>query len=103
MVRDSIIMKDTCIGRNVTINKAIIAENCRIEDGVNLGIGDEAPNKMNPNIYAFGLVTVGDDSVIPENVKVGKNTAISGVTQKEDYPNGVLASGEVIIKAGDRK
>ena len=103
VVRDSIIMKDTCIGRNVTINKAIIAENCRIEDGVNLGIGDEAANKMNPNIYAFGLVTVGDDSVIPENVKVGKNTAISGVTQKEDYPNGVLASGEVIIKAGDRK
>ncbi len=103
VVRDSIIMKDTCIGRNVTINKAIIAENCRIEEGVNLGIGGETPNKMNPNIYAFGLVTVGDDSVIPENVKVGKNTAISGVTQKEDYPNGVLASGEVIIKAGDRE
>ncbi|MGN0414222.1 MAG: glucose-1-phosphate adenylyltransferase [Agathobacter sp.] len=103
VVRDSIIMKDTCIGRNVTINKAIIAENCRIEDGANLGVGDEAPNKMNPNVYAFGLVTVGDDSVIPENVKVGKNTAISGVTVKEDYPNGVLASGEVIIKAGDRK
>ncbi len=103
VVRDSIIMKDTCIGRNVTINKAIIAENCRIEDGANLGVGDEAPNKMNPNVYAFGLVTVGDDSVIPENVKVGKNTAISGVTLKEDYPNGVLASGEVIIKAGDRK
>lgn len=103
VVRDSIIMKDTCIGRDVTINKAIIAENCRIEDGANLGIGDEAPNKLNPNIYAFGLVTVGDDSVIPENVKIGKNTAISGVTVKEDYPNGVLASGEVIIKAGDRK
>ena len=103
VVRDSIIMKDTCIGRNVTINKAIIAENCRIEEGVNLGIGGETPNKMNPNIYAFGLVTVGDDSVIPENVKVGKNTTISGVTQKEDYPNGVLASGEVIIKAGDRE
>ena len=103
VVRDSIIMKDTCIGRNVTVNKAIIAENCRIEDGANLGVGDEAPNKMNPNVYAFGLVTVGDDSVIPENVKVGKNTAISGVTLKEDYPNGVLASGEVIIKAGDRK
>ena len=103
VVRDSIIMKDTCIGRNVTINKAIIAENCRIEDGANLGIGDEVPNKLNPNIYGFGLVTVGDDSVIPENVKVGKNTAISGMTVKDDYPNGILASGEVIIKAGDRK
>ena len=103
VVRDSIIMKDTSIGRDVTVNKAIIAENCRIEDGANLGIGDETPNKMNPNIYAFGLVTVGEDSVIPEYVKVGKNTAISGVTQKEDYPDGILQSGEVIIKAGDRK
>ena len=103
VVRDSIIMKDTCIGGNVTINKSIVAENCRIEDGVTLGIGEEVPNKLNASVYAFGLVTIGDNSVVPENVKVGKNTAISGVTQKEDYPDGVLASGEVIIKAGDRK
>ena len=103
VVRDSIIMKDTSIGRDVTIDKSIIAENCRIEDGVTLGIGEAAPNKLNESVYSFGLVTIGDDSVVPENVKVGKNTAISGVTVKEDYPDGVLASGEVIIKAGDRK
>ena len=103
VVRDSIIMKDTSIGRDVTIDKSIIAENCRIEDGVTLGIGEAAPNKLNESVYSFGLVTIGDDSVIPENVKVGKNTAISGVTVKEDYPDGVLAGGEVIIKAGDRK
>ena len=103
VVRDSIIMKDTSIGRNVTVNKSIIAENCRIEDGVTLGIGEEVPNKLNASIYTFGLVTIGDDSVVPEGVRVGNNTAISGVTEKDDYPNGVLASGEVIIKAGDRK
>ena len=84
-------------------DKSIIAENCRIEDGVTLGIGEAAPNKLNESVYSFGLVTIGDDSVVPENVKVGKNTAISGVTVKEDYPDGVLAGGEVIIKAGDRK
>ena len=103
VVRDSIIMKDTSIGKNVTIDKSIIAENCRIEDGVTLGIGEEAPNKLNESVYSFGLVTIGDDSVIPENVSIGKNTAISGVTEREDYPDGILASGEVIIKAGDRK
>ena len=103
VVRDSIIMKDTSIGRNVTVDKSIIAENCRIEDGVTLGIGEEAPNKLNESVYSFGLVTIGDDSVIPENVSIGKNTAISGVTEREDYPDGILASGEVIIKAGDRK
>ena len=48
-------------------------------------------------------MTVGEDSVIPDNVKIGKNTAISGITVPEDYPDGLLASGDVIIKAGDRK
>ena len=101
VIRDSIIMKDTQIGNNVIINKSIVAENCRIGDDVELGIGEEAPNKLNASIYSFGLVTVGEDSVIPAHVKVGKNTAISGVTDKADYPDGVLESGEVIIKAGD--
>ncbi len=103
VIRDSIIMKDTCIGRNVTMDKSIVAENCRIGDGATLGVGESAPNKLNASIYSFDLVTVGDDTVIPENVTIGKNTAISGVTDKEDYPDGQLASGEVIIKAGDRK
>lgn len=101
IVRDSIIMKGTQIGKNVIINKSILAENCIVGDNVEFGIGEEAPNKLNASIYSFGLATVGEDSVIPANVKIGKNTAISGVTEKSDYPNGVLESGEVIIKAGD--
>ena len=103
VIRDTIIMKDTVIGENVTIDKSIIAENCKIGNGVVLGVGEEVPNKLNASVYSFGLVTVGEDSVIPDNVRVGKNTAISGLTVPEDYPDGLLASGEVIIKAGDRK
>ena len=101
VVRDSIIMKGTQIGENVVIDKAIIAENCSIGDNVTLGVGEEKPNKFNDKIYSFGLVTIGEDSEVPSNVSVGKNTAISGKTTKEDYPEGVLDSGEVIIKAGD--
>ncbi len=47
------------------------------------------------SIYSFDLVTVGDDTVIPDECKIGKNTAISGVTDKEDYPDGQLQAGEV--------
>ena len=101
VVRDSIIMKGTQIGENVVIDKAIIAENCSIGDNVTLGVGEEKPNKFNEKIYSFGLVTIGEDSEVPSNVSVGKNTAISGKTAKEDYPEGILDSGEVIIKAGD--
>ena len=85
------------------IDKSIIAEHVKVGDNVTLGIGSDIPNKLKPNIYSFGLVTIGENSVIPANVQIGKNTAISGVTVKEDYPDGVLAGGEVIIKAGDRK
>ena len=101
VVRDSIIMKNTKIEDHVTINKSIIARNCQIGSGVTLGTGEEAPNRLNAEIYSFGLVTIGEDSVIPERVTVGKNTAIVGVTEAADYPDGCLKSGEVIIKAGD--
>ena len=103
VIRDSIIMRDAVIGDRCTIDKSIIAENSRIGEGAGLGVGEEAPNVLNESIYSFGLVTVGEDTVIPENVRIGKNTAISGKTVHEDYPNGELAGGQVIIKAGDGK
>lgn len=102
VVRDSIIMQDTTVGNNVTITKAIVAEGVSIGDNVEIGIGEEAENKLNKSVYSFGLATIGENSVIPSGVKIGKNTAISGETVKEDYPDGLLAGGESIIKAGDR-
>ena len=51
----------------------------------------KSPNKMKPNIYSGGLATIGENSVIPGGVQIGKNTAISGVTSSEDYMDGVLA------------
>lgn len=101
VIRDSIIMKDVVIGENCKIDKALIAENTKVGTGVELGIGEYAESKLDPKVYAFDLVTIGENSEIPDNVKVGKNTAISGVTLPEDYNNGVLESGDYIIKAGD--
>ena len=103
VVRDSIIMKDATIGKNCVVDKSIVAESCKIGDNVTLGIGSDVPNKLKPAIYSFGLVTIGENSVIPSDVQIGKNTAISGITTKEDYPNGVLESGETLIKAGEVK
>ena len=102
VVRDSIIMKDVEIGSGCIIDKAIIAEDVKIGANVTLGTGGEAPNKMKPDIYSFGLVTIGENSVIQDGVQIGKNTAVSGVTIREDYPNGILESGETLIKAGER-
>jgi len=95
-------MKAAVIEDGVTIDKSIIAEGAVIGANTQLGVGEELPNKLYPNIYSFGLVTVAEKTKIPSGVKIGKNTAVEGVTLPEDYPNGILESGETLIKAGDR-
>lgn len=101
VIRNSIIMNNTTIGENAYMDKAIIAENVKIGKDAKLGIGEEAVNEFKPQIYSFGLVTIGENSVVPDGVTIGKNTAISGVTTPEDYPDGNLKSGGSIIKAGE--
>lgn len=103
VVRDSIIMKNTSIGKGTKIERAIIAENVKIGNDVSIGFGDERPSGLEPKIYNSGLVTIGENSFVPNNVRIGKNVAISGITVAEDYPKGVLESGEYIIKAGDTR
>ncbi|MBR6328699.1 MAG: glucose-1-phosphate adenylyltransferase [Lachnospiraceae bacterium] len=103
IVRDSIIMNETTIGEGCEVYKGIVAENVEIGNGVKLGFGDEAENETDPHIYNHGIATVGERSVIPDGVSIGKNTVISGITVADDYPQGRLESGRTLIKAGDRR
>lgn len=101
VVRDSIIMNSTQIGENCVIDKGIIAENTIIGKSVNIGQGEEAENATDPHIYTNGLVCIGEKSVIPEGITIGKNSVIFGKTTSEDYENSFLASGKSLIKAGE--
>ena len=101
VVRDSIIMQGSVVKKGSVINKAIIAENVDIGENTQLGVGEEVPNVEKPKIYNSGLVTIGENSVIPDGIKIGKNTAISGVTVPKDYTDGMLPGGGIIIKAGE--
>ncbi len=101
VVKNSIIMNGATIGDGAVIDKAIIAEGVVIGANAELGVGEEAPNEFAPHIYSFGLVTIGENSVIPEGVKIGKNVAIFGETTLDEYPGGLLKSGSSIIKVGE--
>lgn len=101
VVRDSIIMNQTNIGEECQLNKAIIAENATIGSRVVLGAGEEADNDTAPHIYNQGIVTVGERSVIPDGVSIGKNSVVFGVTTAADYEDSHLASGATLIKAGE--
>ena len=100
VVRDSIVMQGTVIGENVVLDKAIVAEDCRIGNNVKVGVGQFAPSKFNAKVYCSDLAVIGEKSVVPDNVSIGRNTAISGVTEEADYTDSFLESGDSIIKAG---
>lgn len=102
VVRDSIIMNRTSIDANCQINKAIVAEDVEIKDGVILGAGEEVPNETDPHIYNHGIVTIGEKSLIPANIKIGKNSVVFGKTEPSDYTDSCLESGKTLIKAGDQ-
>ncbi len=102
VIRDSILMQNCIVGPGSSLNKAILADDVRIGSNVKLGVGEFAPSKLDQKVYAFDLVTVGEHSVIPDGVTIGKNTTISGETTAEDYVNGCLESGGFIKKAGGK-
>lgn len=101
VIRDSIIMNEVVIKENVQCTKCIVAEGAVIGENSVLGEGEELPNEVNPKIYNSGIVTVGEKSVIPPNVHIGKNSVVFGETEADDYPDGCLKSGGTLIKAGD--
>ncbi len=103
VVQDSIIMQGSIVGEGAQVRKAIVAGNVQVGSGVILGDGGFAPSRYDPEVYQFDLVAVGEDSVIPPNVVIGKNTAVSGKTDVGDYPGGRLESGGYVIKAGEAR
>ncbi len=103
VVTDSIIMQESFIDRGAKIDRAVIAQNVMIGAGAVVGTGEEAPNRLNEKVYAFGLATIGENSVIPGNVRIGRNTAILGMTNAEDYPDGELPSGGSIIRRSEER
>ena len=103
VVRDSIVMNNTVIGDGCELNKTIVAENVTIGNGSRFGIGDEVDNETDPHIYNHGLVCIGEKSVIPDNITVGKNACIFGATDESDYEDKYLASGKTLIKAGEEQ
>lgn len=102
-IYDSIIMNGARIGKNCHLERAIVAEDAVIGDNVRLGIGDEKENDTRPDIYNHGLVTIGERSLIPDGVSIGKNSVVAGKCTAKDFPNRILPSGSTLIRGGEKR
>ena len=102
-VIDSILMNGVVIEEGAVVRKAILADNVRVGKNARLGEGNFEPSRLDTKVYNSDIVVVGSGSVIPEGVSIGKNTAITGVTEAADYPDGVLPSGGYILKKEEKR
>lgn len=100
IVRDSIIMGGTIIEENCIIDRCILDENCHICSHVQMGIGENIPNEVKPNIYNTGITVIGANTEVPNDLIIGKNCVIYGKTTVEDYENNRLESGKVVLREG---
>ena len=98
VVNNSIIMSNSMIGEGCVIEKSIIGEGVKIGNGARIGIGEELPNKQEPDVYNNGITVIGERSVIPDNMEIGKNVVIDVETAAKDFPYGRVNSGESILR-----
>ena len=97
VIRDSIIMARSIIKKGTNISRCIVDEETTIGEGVCIGEGDNVPNTKKPHVYDTGITVIGEETIIPDNVWIGKNCVIYGKTSLEQYPNSRLESGGTII------
>jgi len=97
VVKDSIIMDDTYIGRNSIIDHAILDKNVTIEPDCHIGFGDDyRANHLNPTILSSGLTIIGKRTVIPADYKIGRNCIIYSNVAANGLPASEIKSGETI-------
>ncbi|WP_334100266.1 glucose-1-phosphate adenylyltransferase [Thermotoga petrophila] len=97
VVKNSVIMTRAEIGENCYLENVIIAESVKIGNNVRMGVGEDAENKLDPKVYSGLLTVVGMNSVIPDDMVIGKNCVIGIGVKPEDFKSKTLESGDYVI------
>ncbi len=94
VVRYSIIMGDATIEPGAMVDRCIIDKNVVIGRGANVGYGaDYTPN--NELQLTTGLSVIGKNTIIPPNMKVGRNVIVGSDLMDDDYTGDMIKSGEM--------
>lgn len=97
VIKNSIIMSETIIRKGANLETCIVSEKCEIGENTCIGVGEAIPHITKPHIYSSGITAISDNTVIPDNVKIGKNCEVSGYTLQAHYEDGKLESGHSLI------
>lgn len=97
VIKNSVVMTGTIIGRNCFIENSIVAERVIIADNVQIGVGEDAPSSLDPEVYTGLITVIGMYSKIPENTRIGKNCVVGVGVTEQDFTSKELPSGGFVL------
>lgn len=97
LVRNAIVMQNTVVKKGAVLERCIVSERCTIGENTYIGHGENKIHEQKPHIYSSGITVIGAETVIPDNIVIGKNCEVGGVTETSDYVGNKLESGSSLI------
>ncbi len=101
VVRDSVILNDTVIEAGAVVERSIVDKEVVVGQETRVGVGDDnTPSQEMPDQINTGITLIGKQSVIPENLSIGRNVVVHPDTTAKAFGRRKnIASGTVIGKS----
>jgi glucose-1-phosphate adenylyltransferase len=99
-VRDSIVMGDSWIGPEATLDRAVLDKRVHVGRRAIVGCGETVPNRVCPEHLSSGISIVGKETRIPEGIRIGRSARIGADLVEEDFPGRIIESGEALDRKG---
>jgi glucose-1-phosphate adenylyltransferase len=98
LIKHSVIMHDCFIGEHVFMDMAVLDKDIKVEEDVNVGVGQNIPNIRYPEIYNFGITVIGKKAELPAGLVVGKNCLIQDTVSRYDFKDWTVPSGTSVFR-----
>jgi glucose-1-phosphate adenylyltransferase len=96
-ITDSVIMPDSIIRDEVLIEKCVIDKGSIFERGCTIGHGNAGiTNDDQPEYLHTGITLIGENVLLPQGTKVGKNVLIYPGTRPENLTSSDISCGQTI-------
>ncbi|MGQ9815905.1 MAG: glucose-1-phosphate adenylyltransferase, partial [Candidatus Roseilinea sp.] len=102
VVRYSIIMTDAVIEPGAVVDHSIVDKRVVIGRGAHIGFGTDFTENTEFNI-STGISVIGKNTLIPPNLKVGRNIVIGSDLNDDSFSGDLLRGGQNIGRIGRRK
>lgn len=86
IIRDSVVLADTIVEAGAIIDRCVVDKRVVVGAGARVGDGDDnTANQEMPEVLNTGLTMVGEHSLIPEGMVIGRNVVIHPESREKAY------------------